>query len=50
MSFSKKLSELSHHWSNLRSRVLAGDSDLLKKAALVLFVTGAVMIAVALCA
>jgi hypothetical protein len=50
MNSSNEPSELSRRWSNLRSRVLATDRDLLKKAALVLFVTGAVMIAVALCA
>jgi len=50
MNSSNVRSALYRRWSSLRSRVLAGDSDLLKKAALVLFVTGAVMIAVALCA
>jgi hypothetical protein len=40
-------SKLSRHWSNLRSK-LRDDPDLLGKAALVLFVTGAVMIALGL--
>ena len=40
-------SELSRRWSNLRTK-LAGDRDLLGKAALVLFVTGAVMLALGL--
>ena len=50
MNSSNEPSELSRRWSSLRSRVLAGDRDLLTKAALVLFVTGAVLIAVVLCA
>ena len=50
MNLSNVRFALSRHWSNLRSRVLAGDSDLLKKAAFVLLVTGAVMIFIALCA
>jgi len=49
MNFSNVPSELSRRLSSLRTK-LAADRDLLKKAALVLFVTGAVMIAVALCA
>jgi hypothetical protein len=40
-------SRLSRHWSNLRSR-LRDDPDLLEKSALILFVTGAAVIAVAL--
>jgi hypothetical protein len=49
-NLSSEPSALSLRWSSLRSRVLAGDRDLLTKAALVLFVTGAVLIAVVLCA
>jgi hypothetical protein len=47
MNFSKKPSAFSHHWSSLRSR-LRDDPDLLEKSALILFVTGAAIIAVAL--
>ena len=47
MNSSNEPSELSRRWSSLRSK-LRDDPDLLGKAALVLFVTGAVMIAVGL--
>jgi hypothetical protein len=47
MNFSKEPSAFSRHWSNLRSK-LRDDPDLLGKAALVLFVTGAVMLALGL--
>lgn len=47
MNFSKKPSAFSRHWSNLRSK-LESDRDLLGKAALVLFVTGAVMLVIGL--
>lgn len=47
MNFSNVPSELSRRWSNLRTK-LAGDRDLLGIAALVLFVTGAVMLALGL--
>jgi hypothetical protein len=47
MNFSNVPSELSRRLLSLRSK-LAGDRDLLGKAALVLFVTGAVMLALGL--
>ena len=47
MNFSKEPSAFSRHWSNLRSKLQA-DPDLIGKAALVLFVTGAAMIALGL--
>lgn len=47
MNSSNEPSGLSRHWSNLRSK-LRDDPDLLGKAALVLFVTGAVMLALGL--
>ena len=47
MNFLNVRSALSQHWSNLRSK-LRDDPDLLGKAALVLFVTGAAMIALGL--
>lgn len=47
MNSSNGLSELSRRWSSLRSR-LRNDPDLLGAIALVLFVTGAVMLALGL--
>ena len=47
MNFSNVPSELSRRLLSLRNK-LAGDRDLLGKAALVLFVTGAVMLALGL--
>ena len=47
---SNALSAFSSRLLNLRNKIRAGDRDLLNKAALVLFVTGAVLIAVVLCA
>ena len=47
MSFLRGQFKLSESWSNLRSK-LRDDPDLLGKAALVLFVTGAVMLALGL--
>jgi hypothetical protein len=50
MSFSKKLSVLSSRWSSLRSRLPAARLDLIAGIALILFVMGAVLITMGLCA
>jgi hypothetical protein len=50
MNFSKNQSELSRHWSSLRSRLPAGKLDLIAVAVLVLMVTGAALVVVGLCA
>ena len=47
MNFSKEPSAFLRLWSNLRSR-LRDDPDLLGKAALILFITGAAMVALGL--
>ena len=40
---------LSRRWSSLRSRLRADNIDLVATAALVLFVTGAVLMAIVIC-
>jgi len=50
MNSSNEPSEHCRRWSNLQNRIRADKRDLAVKTALVLLVTGAVMIAVALCA
>ena len=47
MSFLRGQFKLSESWSNLRSK-LRDDPDLLGKAALVLFITGALMVSLVL--
>jgi len=50
MNSSNEPSEHWRRWSNLQSRIRADKRDLALKTALALFITGAVMIALVLCA
>ena len=49
MNLLNERSELSRRWSSLRSRLRADNIDLVATAALVLFVTGAVLMAIVIC-